>query len=263
MIKLITTDLDGTLLDDNKDINPEFWEIQKKLSEKGILFSIASGRPYYNLIEKFDRIKDDVLFLAENGAYVKYKDQEIHLNFLDKASTVQFIKIGRNIRDAYVILCGKDSAYVENTNAKFLKEARMYFNKLEIVKDLTEVDDVALKVTLCDFIDVPNNSYLHYKSYENNYNVAISGKVWLDLSNATANKGSAIEDIQKKLGISYDETMVFGDLLNDLEMMQVARYSFAMKNAHPDILKVSRHVTEFDNNNNGVVETIKAYCLND
>ena len=54
MIKLIITDMDGTLLNNYDEIDPEFWEIEKKLSEKGVIFSIASGRPYYNLV-KFEK----------------------------------------------------------------------------------------------------------------------------------------------------------------------------------------------------------------
>ena len=57
--------------------------------------------------------------------------------------------------------------------------------------------------------------------------------------------------------------MVFGDYLNDLEMMQNAKYSYAMKNAHPEIIKVSNFVTKYDNNENGVVRTIRELGLVD
>ena len=56
--------------------------------------------------------------------------------------------------------------------------------------------------------------------------------------------------------------MAFGDFLNDYEMMEVAGHSYAMKNAHPEIKKISRYITEFDNDNNGVVDTIqKVFAL--
>ena len=53
MIKLIITDMDGTLLNSKNEINDEFWEIQDKLSKQDIIFAVASGRPYYNLVERF------------------------------------------------------------------------------------------------------------------------------------------------------------------------------------------------------------------
>lgn len=49
--------------------------------------------------------------------------------------------------------------------------------------------------------------------------------------------------------------------MNDIEMMQTAQYSYAMKNAHPDIIKAANYITEYDNNNNGVIEVIKQICL--
>ena len=55
-----------------------------------------------------------------------------------------------------------------------------------------------------------------------------------------ANKGRAMNVVQKKFGISLQETMVFGDYLNDLEMMQQASFSYAMENANPDIIKAAR-----------------------
>ena len=67
--------------------------------------------------------------------------------------------------------------------------------------------------------------------------------------------------IQDKFTISANETLVFGDFLNDKEMLEQARFSFAMKNAHPELIEVARFVTEFDNNHNGVVETIRKVCL--
>lgn len=260
-IKLIVSDLDGTLLDSNHNLPTDFWEIEQQLADKSILFAIASGRQLFNIISLFDKIKERTLFLAENGTFAYYKGEELFINDLPKENAIEFIKIGRTVKDGYVILCGKKSAYVENTDERFLNEVRKYYTKLQIVDDLTQVDDVVLKVTICDFNDVPTNSYLYFKEFENDFKVAISGLIWLDVTSFTANKGVAIEIIQKKLAISKEETMVFGDFLNDLEMMETAEFSFAMKNAHKDIIKISNYTTDFDNNTNGVTQTIEKYLL--
>lgn len=260
-IKLIVSDLDGTLLDSNHNLPTDFWEIEQQLADKNILFAIASGRQLFNIISLFDRIKERTLFLAENGTFAYYKGEELFINDLPKPNAIEFIKIGRTVKDGYVILCGKKSAYVENTDERFLTEVRKYYTKLQIVDDLTQVDDVVLKVTICDFNDVPTNSYLYFKEFENDFKVAISGLIWLDVTSFTANKGVAIEIIQKKLAISKEETMVFGDFLNDLEMMETAEFSFAMKNAHKDIIEISNYTTDFDNNTNGVTQTIEKYLL--
>ncbi|GAB3511501.1 HAD family hydrolase [Emticicia fontis] len=261
MVKLIVCDMDGTLLDDQKQLNQEFWDLEPKLAAKGIKFAIASGRQYYNLVDEFDRVKDKLIFLADNGSYVVYQNEQVHIDSLDKESANKFIEIGRKIEDAYVIVSAKNSAYVESTDERFLKEAQKYFKRMEIVADLTKVEDTVLKVTICDFNNSETNSYLHYKEFEKEYKVAVAGKIWLDISDWGANKGTAIKKIQEQFGISYEETMVFGDYLNDMEMMSAGKYSYAMKNAHPKIIEAANYITKLSNNENGVLETIKEFNL--
>ena len=81
-IKLIVSDLDGTLLDSNHNLPTNFWEIEQQLADKNILFAIASGRQLFNIISLFDRIKERTLFLAENGTFAYYKDEELFNKFM-------------------------------------------------------------------------------------------------------------------------------------------------------------------------------------
>lgn len=256
MIKFIASDMDGTLLNENNEINKEFFEIFHKLAEKDIIFAAASGRQYYNLLERFEKIKDNMMFIAENGTFVVYKGEEILVNALDKNIAIELIKIGRTIENAHVIVCGKKSAYIENSEERLVKETKKYYERYEIIDDLTKVEDDILKVTICDFSGSEVNSNNYYKNYWDKLQVTISGEIWLDITAKGVNKGVAIEKVQEMLEITPKETMVFGDYLNDLEMMQKAYYSFAMENAHDDLKKVSRFIAK-SNNNNGVVEAIK------
>lgn len=261
MIKLIVTDMDGTLLNDKHEIHPEFWETEKALAENDILLAVASGRQYYNLESNFSRIKDRMIFFAENGTHVVYKGEELYVNPLNSEAAIKFIEVGREIKDVQLVLCGKESAYVESKDEKFINEISKYYKRLKYVEDLTSVKDTILKVTICDWEGVEENSYHSFKEFEKDFKVAIAAKIFIDITALSANKGNAIKEVQKKLNISPEETLVFGDYLNDLEMMKNAKYSYAMKNAHAEILNISTHVTEFDNNDNGVLRTIKALGL--
>ena len=69
MIKLIATDMDGTLLNSNNQIQEGFYEIFNELQKKEIIFAAASGRQYYNLLERFNGIEDNMMFIAENGTF--------------------------------------------------------------------------------------------------------------------------------------------------------------------------------------------------
>ena len=77
MIKLIATDMDGTLLNSKNEIQDGFYEVFNKLEEKGIIFAAASGRQYYNLLKRFEGIEDKMMFIAENGTFVVYKGKEL------------------------------------------------------------------------------------------------------------------------------------------------------------------------------------------
>ena len=260
MIKLIASDMDGTLLNKNGEINEEFFEVFNKLKEKNIIFSAASGRQYYNLLKKFEKISDDIMFIAENGTFVVYKGEELVVNSLDKEAAIELIKIGRTIKNAYVIVCGKNSAYIENTDERLVRETKKYYERYKVVNNLEDIEDDILKVTICDFSGSENNSNKYFSDYKDKLQVTVSGEIWLDITARNVNKGVAIEMVQKKLNISEKETMVFGDYLNDLEMMQKAHYSFAMENAHEDLKKVSNFIAK-SNEENGVIEKIKEVVL--
>ncbi|MFD1096481.1 HAD family hydrolase [Salegentibacter chungangensis] len=257
MIKLIVTDMDGTLLNDSHELHPDFWKIEESLTKKGIMFSVASGRQFYNLESKFEQIKHRMMFFAENGTYVSHKGKELYVNPIDHQAALDFIKMGRKLEDTKLVLCGKNSAYVEDNDKDFIAEISQFYKKLEVVEDLTRVEDVILKVTLCNWNGVEDHTYPHFVNYTDRFKVAIAAKVFIDITALDANKGNAIKELQKELNISPEETLVFGDYLNDLEMMKNAKYSYAMKNAHPEIKEASNYITEYTNNENGVLRTIE------
>jgi len=84
--------------------------------------------------------------------------------------------------------------------------------------------------------------------------VKISGENWVDIAHYNANKGNALKFIQKELGISKEETMVFGDYNNDLEMLEEAYFSYSMENAHINVKNTARFTTK--SNDEGGVEMV-------
>lgn len=255
-IRLIATDMDGTLLNSNHEVSTSFEPVFKKLKERGIIFVAASGRQYYNLLKTLDSVKDDVIFAAENGSYVVFRDEEIHVQSMPHHVVRELIQISRTIPDTFPIICGKKKAYVETAEPDFIDNLRLYFERFEIVDNLMNVDDDEfLKFTLCDLKGSEVHSYPHFKHLEDQLKVKVSGPIWLDISHPLANKGVAMEVLQRKFGISYDQTMIFGDYFNDLEMLQKGYFSYAMANAHEDIRKIARFTAK-SNNENGVVEIL-------
>lgn len=256
MIKLIASDMDGTLLGHDGHLPTDFAETFATMQASGVLFSAASGRQYYNLLEKFADYKDEMVFLAENGTLVMYQGQELYAHDLPLTIARELIQVGRSVDNAFVILCGKNAAYIEKTDAKFIAEVEKYYARYEIVADLCAVEDTVLKVTMCDFTDSETNSLPAFAKYVDQLQVSVSGHIWLDVTNQGANKGKAIAAMQAHFGISFEETMVFGDFLNDLELMSSGYHSYAMANAHPDLKIAARFVSEWSNEERAVTRII-------
>lgn len=260
-VKLIAADMDGTLLDSNKNLSPDLFDTIKKLKDKDVKFVVASGRQYYNLLKNFQDLEEDIVYISDNGTIVyDHRGESIYTNEIDKDEIIKALKDVRKGNDMYPILCGVKSAYIENDNEVFLENARMYYEKLEIVEDLLDVinKDKICKMAVYDMVGAENNAYKLLEKYNDTLVVCLSGQNWVDFMNKGVNKGEAIKIIQESFNVSFDETMAFGDYLNDYEMMQSCKYSYAMDNAHPSLKEICNYNAK-SNDEDGVVDAIKKY----
>ncbi|MFS4095450.1 Cof-type HAD-IIB family hydrolase [Streptomyces sp. AF1A] len=258
-IRLVVTDMDGTLLDDHKQIPDGLWPMLAELRRRGVLFSPASGRQYATLAGQFADVAEGMVFIAENGTYVVRDGAELSSDPLDRsvaagvARTVR--RLGTQGVDAGAVVCGKRAAYVERSDEAFLAEVRRYYVEHRIVEDVTAVDDDPIKVAVFDFGVVERTTAPALAPFAGTHQVVVSGEHWVDVMNRTANKGTALRGLQRALGITPAQTMVFGDYLNDLEMLDAADWSFAMANAHPEVIRRARHLAP-SNNEHGVLRTV-------
>ncbi|WP_330460924.1 Cof-type HAD-IIB family hydrolase [Streptomyces sp. NBC_00820] len=258
-IRLVVTDMDGTLLDDDKRVPEGLWPMLAELRRRGVLFSPASGRQYATLAREFADVAEGMAFIAENGTYVVRDGVELSSDPLERSVAARVARTVRRLVadgvDAGAVVCGKRSAYVERTDEAFLAEVRKYYVEHRVVEDVTAVDDDVIKVALFDFGSAEHTTAPALEEFRATHQVVVSGEHWVDVMNRTANKGAALRGLQRELGITPAQTMVFGDFLNDLEMLDAADWSFAMANAHPEVARRARHIAP-SNNDNGVLRTI-------
>jgi Cof subfamily protein (haloacid dehalogenase superfamily) len=255
-VKLVVSDMDGTLLNDKGEVSTRFFELFKKLQRQNILFCAASGRQYDSIIDKLATIKDDIYVIAENGGIAKKADKVLLLKALNTKKVINVVPVLRNIKDANIVLCSQDTAFIESNDVDFIRYFQEYYHSYSIVDDLIEVAKTTsiLKIAVYHPSSSEDFIYPEIKHLKEDYLLKISGQNWLDISDDKANKGNALREVQKLLNISKEETMVFGDYLNDIEMLQEATFSFAMANAHNDITKIANYATR--SNNNFGVESI-------
>lgn len=254
-IRLVVTDLDGTLLDDDREIHDEFWPLADELFRRGIVFAPASGRYLHSLRQKFAAIADEVAYIASNGAHVVVGGEEVHLDVLPRAVAADVVRRVRSVPGATAVLCGRRSAYVETDDAAFVARIGPHYPQLLVVDDLESVDDAVLSVGILDDLPAEENSLLALRGAAD-VQVMATDPHWVDVVSPTADKGAAVRRLQQRLGIGPDQTAVFGDYLNDLTLMPAATYSFAMANAHP-LVKELATWTAPTNSANGVVRTIR------
>lgn len=248
-VKLVVSDMDGTLLNSKGEVSQQFFNLQKKLQNKGIEFCAASGRQHNSIVSKLESIKNDIFVIAENGGIAKQGDTNLLSNFLAQEKILAFIPTIRNIEGANMVLCGDDCAFIESKDERFIKLFQEYYHSFQQVDDLLEIakSKPIFKIAVYHFDSSEQFIYPVVKNLDDDVLFKISGEHWLDISDKKANKGNALRAVQKLLNITKAETLVFGDYHNDIEMMQEAGLSFAMQNAHDDIKKLATHITKSNN----------------
>lgn len=252
--------MDGTLLNSKHQVSNRFFELFEALKSRGILFVAASGRQYHSMVDKLDAIKDDILVIAENGALVKQKEEELLVTPLHTHLQSQLLSTVEKINGAHAMLCGKYTSYFDGKSSAFLEQLKEYYSNYEIVSSYGDVSDEILKIAVFHPTSAEEHIFPAVQTLEDKIKVKVSGQNWVDLNHSNANKGYALQHVMKRFGLSSNNVMVFGDYNNDLEMLAVADYSFAMENAHPNVLKVAKYKTA--SNDDFGVEQILEKLLN-
>lgn len=257
MIKLIVSDIDGTLLEDGgHEINPEVLDVILKLRAKGMQFAAASGRQWSSIEQVFDPIKEKIFYLSDNGAYVGCYGRNLFLHTIERELIREMI---RDIRaeGLTVVLSGPDVAYVDRQDSEIYDWlVNGYKFRVEQVDDLLEVEDQFIKISAYQKTDIEEATRPLREKYGDRLKITISGDMWMDCMAVGVNKGEAVKLLQESLDISPEETMAFGDQLNDVEMLKQAYYSFAIGNARQEVKDICRFQAD-TNVRDGVLKVLK------
>lgn len=257
-IKLVVADMDGTLLDETGGIPDSFWPLLERLADRDIVFAPASGRQYPALADMFAKAGRGVALISENGAFVVRDGKEVSSSAVDPELSRNAVACARELAKDHnlgLVWSGRSSAYVERSDAAFVEETGRFYTRLEVVDDLLQVPEEALKFAVFDFDGGSAGSRARLTEALAPLKVVMSSEYWMDIMDPAVNKGVAVRALRATLDATPDQTMVFGDYLNDLEMFTEATHSFAMANAHPKLLRAARYVAP-SNIELGVITTI-------
>lgn len=258
MVKLVATDLDGTLLGDDKVIPQEVFGLVRALAEKGVRFVAASGRSPYTLRENFRPVERDIDYICDNGAVAIADGETVFTRPVPPAIVRRVLDFCRG-EDVHVLLCGSKTTYlapVEGT--KYEPHVRPYYFRRVAFEDLAEVQDDVNKIAICDMRNPKCGSYERLKAcLRGEADVTVSGDIWMDVMQNGVNKGDALAAIQRKHGVQKEETVAFGDYYNDIPLLERAGYAYVMQNANPDMFVHGNRVAE-SNNDGGVLKVLRA-----
>lgn len=280
MIKLIASDMDGTLLNSKHVISKENIEAIRKAEEAGVTFVIATGRKYDDvepLIKEWDLQCQCILM---NGA--EYRDEQgniLEQINVDKNKAKQIINMMQQAGIAVEIYTNNGSFTTETKEkalegityrimsfepgisfeeATKLAKEYPYFKRLQYITDIDEFikSDIEIGKILAFHQDAELVTKLRndLKTIDG-LAVASTFATNIEVNNAKAQKGIILSEVVEKMGIKKEEVIVFGDSFNDYSLFTEFPVSFAMGNAMPEIKEIAKYITD-TNDNAGVAKGI-------
>ena len=264
MIKLIVTDMDGTLLDDKQNPPGDLFEVMDMLNERGIRFTVASGRTYRAVEYMFpEKYRENICFICDNGACTVLDGKPVNTVPLEREIYLRLLEECERIGGLTPVVCAESGVFHRRSDEKFFDEVGMYYKDHKVVENLAEVEGKVYKLAICDEDGL---ALTHGKTaldavFNGSLNVLVSGVKWMDVMAGGVSKGTALKALQEKLCVTREETMAFGDYFNDVDMLTSAEWSFCMENGHEDVKRLCKF-TAPDNNHGGVTRCIKRYALN-
>ena len=239
MIKLIASDLDGTLLQNGAQSLPEgvIPFIEKLTTEHGIIFVAASGRQYPNLVRLFGSASKHMAFICENGSLVFYQDKLLAGHPMDKAAALTISHDILSLPGCELQISGEKTCYLIPKSERFVDRMVNHVkNDIKLLHTPEEHPEPYYKISVFEESGIAEGHGPELLArHKDKAQCTISGKAWLDCVAPGVNKGMALQKLIARLGITPDECVAFGDNFNDLEMLSTVKYGFVMDNATEEI----------------------------
>lgn len=239
MIKLIATDLDGTLLDEEKKVGEEDKQILRKVTEMGVDVCLASGRMYHDLKWVAETIGIKTHFISQNGSFTETKEGKLlDQSAFTPALAQEVYGYIRNL-NLYMTVGFKDRLVTPSYKERATEANAQLFTEVRQVPDIGEKFEVEPPQK---FSLVGEQSRL--ESLQQDLAQRFSGRVelyisdthYLDVMPAGVSKGKALQILTDHLGVKPEEVLCIGDAFNDVSMFErFATYSFAMEQGLPAV----------------------------
>ena len=258
MIRLIVSDLDGTLVLPDGSISKETFDVIRALHKKNIKFAVATGRQGVTVENDFQEVLDYIYVIADNGAIIKYQGKEIGVTYLDQEKARGVIETGKQIEGIQMIICCKDTAYNMTTDKAFEEEIMKYYHSITNATNSNEIKEDIIKIAFYhkEGITKEIENFLR-ETWGEHFSITVSGKNWVDIGSLQTSKGEGVKFLREKYDLQKEECMAFGDYFNDASMLKEVGESYVMEHAPKEMKSYGKHIAETGT----VLEIIKEKCL--
>ena len=245
MIRLIASDLDGTLIPNGmQSLNPILFPIIKELKKRGILFVSASGRQLASQRGLFGEMADDISYIAENGALCIHNGKCIYSGEMKRDTADAILRALASLPSCKVLVSCPDTCYILSGDDAFLHHVRDVLHNDTTVTDCFDtISEPILKIAAWDTVDASHSADALQALSFPDIKVVTSGNDWIDFIPTYSNKGTALSELLHYLQIDPDDCVSFGDQQNDVEMLKLTGISYAMENGVSEAKAVATYTT--------------------
>ena len=271
-VKMIAIDIDGTLINDQREITPKTVAAIKKASQQGVKIVLCTGRPmtgvtaYLKQLSLSDR--DDEYVVSFNGGLAQTTSGQVMVDesmaFDDYADWENYC-LKENVHSQL-----ETRDYIYTTNQDISKYTVYESDLVDMPIRYRSLDEMArirdqyviAKAMMVDEKDVIDRALANLpEELASRFSIVRSEDFYLEFMRKGVSKGQALDMLCKELGIAASEVMALGNAQNDNSMLEFAGHGVAMGNSIPETLAVADDVTA-DNNHDGVAAAIDKYVFN-
>ena len=244
MIRLIASDMDGTLLDEYGNVPPETFELIHALREKGIHFVASSGRRYDTLRWMFEPVAHEIDYVASLGTQVYADDVVLDREVFSTAAIKKLFEFSQEFDCVHLVVYDRDHTYLLDDYSAFVRELDKDLPNAERVFDPPSPDVSVIKAAVCCDTRVKSMDMAMILERElgERFSFMPSGDTWIDVVPRGVNKATGLEQIRQYYGFKRDEILAFGDSMNDYAMLRYAGTAVVMENARYALKQIASRV---------------------
>lgn len=244
MLKLIASDVDGTLLPPGgSSPSPKLVEALTRHLDSGAVVALASGRPLSGLTGIFPTLKERLIFICANGTHIVHRGDTLSVSPLAAgAELADLLSVARTLRDDFLVDTTEETLVEKSISPETYQAVAACGINVRMVDDIAATALPVLKISLtypggpASLLKRPDIARLADK-----YTLVTTGDEFLDIITKDADKGTAIAALQRRFGIKPEETIVFGDAMNDIPMFSTTPNSYAVTNAEEAVRAWAAH----------------------